>query len=258
MKPSELIDKLADRYRNTDIDWEMLLEHAYRSFLDRDCWALDIGGHAARHAEVLSAAVGCARVEIVEPLPDYAGALRKRYAKNARIRVHECAVGAQPGTASFVFNAGSPEESGLRERVYNVPEAKHLIEIEVEVRCLDALCADFERLDFVKIDTEGGEMDILEAGRDTLERFRPILSVEYGASSYEAYGKKQIDLYEFAEDLRYRLCDLFGTPFLSAEDWAGGCDRYYWDYLMVPLERFEQTREHLAGQLARVAPGILD
>lgn len=53
----------------------MLLEHAYRSFLDKDCWVLDIGGHAGRHSDVLINEIGRARVEIVEPLPDYARSL---------------------------------------------------------------------------------------------------------------------------------------------------------------------------------------
>lgn len=169
------------------------------------------------------------------------------------MRVHECAIGSEPGAASFAFNAGSPEESGLRERRYNVPKAKHLIEIDVEVRCLDALCASFERLDFVKIDTEGGEMDILEGGRQTIARHRPILSVEYGAASYEAYGKTQAALYEYAQQAEYRLSDLFGTPFLSAQDWAEGCDRYYWDYLTVPNERFDDVQKPGTGSRPQFA-----
>lgn len=256
MRPVEVIERLEARYENMSIDWESLLEHAYRSFLAPGAWTLDVGGHAGRHADVLAGDVGCARVDIVEPLPDHAAALEARFAAHPGVAVHPCALGAEPGRSRFVFNAGAPEESGLRERRYNVPEASHLIELEVEVRVLDALCAHHERLDFVKIDTEGGEMDILEGGEGTLDRHRPILSVEYGAAGYEAYGKTQDTLYRFAEAKGYRLLDLFGLPFETIEDWRAGSDRYYWDFLMVPLDRVDAVRSGLAGQLARVDPEI--
>lgn len=257
MRPIEVIDRLKTRWVNTDIDWELILEHGYRCFLSADSVVIDVGGHAGRHADVFVRQIGCARVEIVEPLPAHAAALRERYADAPSVRVHACALGAEPGRSSFVFNAGSPEESGLRERRYNVPEAAHLERIEVEVGTLDDLCRGLERLDFVKIDTEGGEVDILLGGAETLRRLRPILSVEYGAASYEAYGKERATLFDLMAGLDYGLFDLFGHALATTEDWDECVDNYYWDYFAVPRERAADFSERLAGQLDRVESSLV-
>ena len=37
---------------------------------------------------------------------------------------------------------------------------------------------EFERLDFVKIDVEGMELDVLEGGKQTIERHRPQMLIE--------------------------------------------------------------------------------
>lgn len=252
MRPIDAIDELKKSYVNTDLDWERLLELAYRDLLDANAWILDIGGHGGRHADVFIREIGCARVAVVEPLPDHAAALEARYRGLPGVSVHACAVGRETGRTSFVFNAGSPEESGIRERLYNQPDAAHLIELEVELRRLDELCDDWERLDFVKIDTEGGEIDILAGGESTLRRLRPVLSVEYGAAGYQAYGYAQATLFERAAELGYGLMDLFGNAIPTLEEWSRCTDNFYWDYLMVPTERLGAVGERLSGQWGRV------
>lgn len=252
MKPLDVIDSLKTRYANTDIDWELILEHGYRCWLSSESVVLDIGGHAGRHSRVFADEIGCARVEVVEPLPGQAAYLHALHDGNPRVRVHEVALGAQRGWSSFVFNQGAPEESGLRARVYNDPSAASLEEIEVEVSTIDSLFADLERLDFVKIDTEGGEVDILVGGEKTIRRLRPVLSVEYGAASYEAYGKERITLYRLMEDFEYILFDLFGNSLATPEDWDECVDNYYWDYFAVPRKRATEFRMQLRGQIDRV------
>lgn len=257
MRPIDAIDELKKIYVNTDLDWERLLEFAYRELLDADSWVIDIGGHGGRHADVFISEIGCARVAVVEPLPDHAAALEARYRCLSGVSVHACAIGRERGRTSFIFNAGSPEESGIRERRYNQPDAAHLVELEVELLRLDDLCADWERLDFVKVDTEGGEVDILAGGEETLRRLRPVVSVEYGAAGYQAYGHSQGTLFERAAELDYGLLDLFGNAIPTLEEWSRCSDNFYWDYLMVPNESRARVGECLSGQWGRVREVIM-
>jgi FkbM family methyltransferase len=46
----------------------------------------------------------------------------------------------------------------------------------VEIRSLDSL--SFARVDFIKIDVEGGELSVLEGAKETIHRCRPVLLVE--------------------------------------------------------------------------------
>lgn len=256
MNPVETIAVLRERYVNTDIDWELMLEFAYREILDRDSVVLDVGGHAGRHADVFARVLNCARVVVVEPLPGHAEVLRNRYADLASVLVIESALGLEDGTTDFVFNAGSPEESGIRQRAYNVPENAHLEELQVRLLRLDTLCRDLDRLDFIKIDTEGGEVDILLGGIESLSRFRPVLSVEYGSASYLAYGKKRSTLFDLAMDVGYFLYDPFGQRIADRHEWEQCCDSFYWDYLMGPSERDEALRDRLSGQWERLEKAL--
>jgi FkbM family methyltransferase len=178
--------------------------------------------------------------------------LKGRYADLGGVEVIQAALGQASGTTRFIFNEGSPEESGIRERHYNDPARAQLTPLRVPLARLDDLCSEWTRLDFVKIDTEGGEVDILLGGQGTLARLRPVLSVEYGASSYLAYGKEQSTLFHLAEQFGYGLHDLFGHPIASLGEWERCSDSFYWDFLMVPRERHDEVERRLSTQWERL------
>ena len=55
---------------------------------------------------------------------------------------------------------------------------------------LDGLVADLklERLDFIKLDVDGAECDVLAGGRDTLARLRPLILFEFSPYALEERG----------------------------------------------------------------------
>ncbi|WP_201215239.1 FkbM family methyltransferase [Halochromatium roseum] len=218
-------------------DWECVLERGYRRFLTPESCVIDVGGHAGRHARVFVDEIGCRQVTLFEPLPRQYQQLQRRFAPHPRVRVLPFALSSESGRQDFIINQAAPEESGLRERLYNNPAGKRLRSISVEVSTLDALSAQLgEHIDYIKIDTEGAEIDILRGATRTLARHQPVISVEYGLSSYVAYGHDRMTLYETATALGYRVCDLFGNPF-DREQWDNVVDRFYWDYYLVPRDK---------------------
>lgn len=117
--------------------------------------------------------------------------------------------------------------------------------IDVSVSTLDIECASLNRIDFIKIDVEGGEIDCLTGGRETLQRTRPIVSVEYGYPAYSGYGNCAQTLFNLASHNGYVLGDLFGHPICTAQEWDEICDHSYWDYFMVPAERLDDWSSRL-------------
>jgi Methyltransferase FkbM domain len=69
----------------------------------------------------------------------------------------------------------------------------------VETNTLDGLCADanLTRLDFLKIDVEGGELHVLEGGQRTVETFRPTMLIEIEARHTERYAYSPDDVVEW-------------------------------------------------------------
>jgi FkbM family methyltransferase len=230
--------------KNTNFDWERLLEIGYRRFLTPESVVIDIGGHAGRHAAVFIEDIGCRRVMIFEPLPAQRKFLITRFQAHSEVQILPYALSASNGTAEFVVNEAAPEESGLKERIYNDPGSKRLRRITVETSRLDDLTADLQAVDYIKIDTEGAEVDIIHGAESLLARCKPILSIEYGQPGYSVYGYTRWTLFDLLESLDYVLLDLFGNPF-DRDQWDNVIDRFYWDFFAAPSEQVDSFRAKL-------------
>lgn len=217
--------------------YEDILESRYRRLVRPGDGVIDVGAHTGRHLACLAELVGPQGwVMAFEPLPFAQARLRERFTA-PNIELHGVALADEAGTARFIHAEGSPEESGLRERVYNRPEATRPTPIEVQVERLDRYARDRAGLAFIKIDVEGAEIACLRGARETLARHRPVVSVEYGQPAYSAYGHGKMTLFDLAAEQGYVLHDLFGHRLADRASWELACDSVYWDYLMLPRER---------------------
>lgn len=219
-------------------NYEALLAFQYGRFLAPGNVIFDVGAHTGLHTRnFLRAIEDAGQVVVFEPLPPQFEYLSSLFGADARVKLNQRAVGAKAGRATFVHATGSPEESGLRQRVFNKPEIAAPVEIEVIVTTLDEEAAPYPRIDFVKIDIEGGEIDCLRGAKSVLNNHRPIVSVEYGSPGYSAYGHRPETLFELASRHNYGVHDLFGNRIDNRKDWLQFCDQAYWDYFLIPRER---------------------
>jgi FkbM family methyltransferase len=221
--------------RKGGIDYERVLERQYTRLLNRGDTVVDVGAHAGRHLVRFLDCVGAAgRVHAFEPLPAMHAKLARAF-RRPNVFLHEVALTDTAGKVEFVVAEGAPEESGLRERVYNNPGSVTPRRIEVTAQTLDHFADSLRGLRFVKIDVEGAEMNVLRGAVGVLERYRPVVSVEYGRPAYGAYGHDAFTLFDFAERHGFAMYDIFAHR-LDRAGWAIACDSVYWDYFMVPVE----------------------
>jgi FkbM family methyltransferase len=224
-------------------DYEAALERAYVLFLRDGMTVVDIGAHVGRHTARFADLVGPQGWVIAfEPLPHLVRTLRDEFRSSPNVQVREMALGGRSGRSNFVHVENAPGESGLRERVYNIGNPIQST-IVVDTTTLDEECVGLRALDYIKIDVEGGEIDCLRGGRDTIMRCRPLISVEYGAEAYTGYGPKAETLYRLCEDMNYLIADLFGDIVESRKVWSEVCDRGSWDYFLVPRETVRAWRQ---------------
>src|SRR6266849_6101044 len=217
-------------------NYEEILRVAYSHFLLRGDVVFDVGAHCGDHTRSFIDLVGrSGRVICFEPLPRFADLLRKSCASSI-CSVLECAVSDKVGTSTFIDVESCPGESGLRERIYNQPNPIKKT-ISVLTTTIDAEAENLTRLDYIKIDIEGGEIGALLGGLKTLGRLRLVHSIEYGFSSYSKYGHKAGTLYDLLSANGYVLADLFGCLIGDRQKWLNVVDRVYWDYFAVPREK---------------------
>lgn len=209
--------------------FEDRLQHLYMSLLRDGDFCIDIGAHTGRHALPMSCAVGSGSVAAFEPNPPIAQRLRARLdlLSVGNVTVHELALSDESGTAEFVVAVDRPEESGLKERVYNGPTRQE--KVAVRLAQLDSLALGAPR--FIKLDTEGAEHKVLIGARNTVARARPVIAFEFGEQSYSAYGVDPNAVFAYFESLGYEIFSIHGERLQQAAFAEASHLQHYWDYV---------------------------
>jgi FkbM family methyltransferase len=127
--------------------------------------AVDIGANVGLWSRDLAARF--ARVVAIEPVVEFQECLRKNVPME-NIEIWPIALGTEETTIDMVITEGNTGHSHINKD--SVGSGK------VEMKRLDSL--DFDRIDYMKIDCEGYEMQILKGGENTLRTHQPIIVVE--------------------------------------------------------------------------------
>lgn len=192
--------------------WEYWITQFIASNVSKGAVVLDVGANFGYYSLLISELVGPAgKCLAFEPNPAVAAKLRKTITVNgfaARTAVLEAALGRNAsGEVSFFVPHREPK-NGMVLSV-EPHEAKGLgTVISVPQTTVDTACRDLTRLDFVKIDAEGAEADIIDGMTETIARFRPGILLEFNAA--RAYDGRA---------LAERLRDVYGT--LNCVDFDG-------------------------------------
>ncbi|MDQ3191040.1 MAG: FkbM family methyltransferase [Bacteroidota bacterium] len=129
-----------------------------------------------------------------EPIPLFFNQLEIKYSNKASI--YSCALSDKSGTSTFQFVKNAPAYSGINKRKYDV-QLPDIEEIQVELKTLDEIISHETKIDFIKIDVEGAEFNVLKGAKELLKKSKPIVIFESGLGASDYYGTNPIDLYNF-------------------------------------------------------------
>ena len=150
---------------------------------------LDIGANAGYFSLVASRCVGdSGKVLAVEPNPPMAGQVRQNVRRSGlrNIAVAETAcTDSVEERELFIGNAYNTGNSSLSRE--NLAWTKS---VKVACTTVDRLVEEYQlhRVDLVKIDVEGAELQVLRGMRDTLARFRPKVVTELSPRLLEGFS----------------------------------------------------------------------
>jgi FkbM family methyltransferase len=198
---------------------------AYRNMIASGSIVVDIGANIGAHTLRLATCVGAAgRVIAVEPT---------QYAFE-RLREH---VLLNPSLASRIvllqaMLMGS-EHAPLAEKIesswpLDTPSDAHpghagvgKVTTGAAVRTLDSVVSDLDlkSVDFLKLDVDGYEVEVLRGARDTLRRFAPVIFFEHSPYVLAEKGYKPDELVNILVDAGYRFTNLKGRT-LAASPYA--------------------------------------
>lgn len=147
--------------------------------------AIDVGANIGLLAVPLALHLGVRGYLLaVEPVAANADALVQNVASNDLsdvIHVARCAVGATAGRLLIGRETGTGAGTGNAYPEASSVGIEGLQWTEVAQRTLDDVVneAALERVDFIKMDVEGAELDVLAGSVSIIETFRPIIYGEF-------------------------------------------------------------------------------
>jgi hypothetical protein len=152
--------------------------------------------------------------------------------------VHELALADKQGGATFYRVKGRPARSGLRRQ--RLPDPQETVEeISVKTDTLDNIIPKSTPIDFVKIDVEGAELNVLRGALELIKRDRPKIVFEFQPAFAEKFGYVSEDLFDFLAneaDLKVTLMDTWlgdEKSGLSKQEFLESVDSHHEFYFMA-------------------------
>ena len=170
---SDYLNAMGDRFEPETV---FLLS----SLCGSDSHVLDIGANIGMTALALSQICVDGRVVALEPVPRTYELLTRNLSSAHASNVAAFNFGAGSRAGSFIMQGAESNAAGaFVANQHTVHDAGHF-SATVQIKRIDDVFAELglQRLDFVKIDVEGFELQVLEGAKETLGRFQPRAMLE--------------------------------------------------------------------------------
>ena len=172
--------------------------------------AVDIGANVGAYTLLIAKGVGRGgKVVSFEPNPEVFRRLEHNIALNGlqdRVRLWSLALSNRRGEAVLYV----PREDFANRAISSLRKYADILTetTRVEVRTLDGVFRDLslDRLDFLKIDTDGSDALIIQGGMETIVRYRPVIIFE---ANYLAHSDAGISIESVRQALKssdYSFC----------------------------------------------------
>ncbi|MCP9476014.1 MAG: FkbM family methyltransferase [Nitrospira sp.] len=181
-----------------ELPHEQGTEKLLRRVLKEGGTFVDVGANIGYFTKFASKLVGArGRVFAFEPMPAALRLLRMNTAPLPNVTIFPVALSDTKGMATFyVRKKGDMSSLSYDSGATPVP---------VTVSTLDESLADQARIDLIKIDVEGSELEVLRGGRLILQRHRPIVYFEFLPCFAEPKGIRVETFEELFKPLGYSL-----------------------------------------------------
>ena len=225
-------DAIVER-RFEEAEWRFV-----RSFLRKGMTFVDIGAHHGFYTILAAKAVGSEGCVIAfEPSPRE----RRRLVANLRlnrckkVKVEPFAASGEEGEAPFFVVGGRQTAfNSLRPPAVSAPTQK----IMVKTLTLDDYLENHrvQRLDFVKIDAEGAELEILMGAQKSLgQKFKPLIMIEASDLRTSEWGYQSCKLRDTLSGFGYSWFTV--GPEGRLQPYCNGTDQY--NFIAIPEEKLK-------------------
>lgn len=220
-----ITEKIGHTWENGKV-WDKPLIKKFYSLLPRERYfvVMDLGAQTGSFS-LLAHYFPNSRWYSFEPIEEAANALKANLALNDihNVTVYQCAVSNFNGKT--ILKLPSMNAWGLATLGSNPQRFVTQSERVVDVINLDSfvLVHNIPKIDFMKLDTEGSELNILRGARGIIERDHPIMLMEYNETNMKQCGVHKHEVDEFLTEMGYTWTlisseDILCIPISSCKD----------------------------------------
>ena len=171
--------------------------------------AIDIGANVGVWSYWLSKYAK--QVESFEPNPKIFNALKNIKIKN--VNSYNIALSNKSGSVDLLIPKGSKGFSNQGASLSSIKVQGEHKSISIEAKCLDEY--NFLDVDFIKIDVEGHEHEVIEGAQETINKFKPTMVIEMEEKHNQIPIEDQISS---VEKLGYKCCVLMNEKIIQIEE----------------------------------------
>ena len=204
-------------------------------FIPKGGTVFDVGAHFGYLAKEFALIHdGNCEVHCFEPVPYTRSILERVVGGFDNVRIDSRALSNQAGSEriSIPIKESGRLGIGLAHFGDETKRDRYIVET-VETVTLDTYVAERElsRLDFIKMDVEGAELQILRGGEKTLREFRPLVYCEIGPETCARMGYEPDNVFDFFSRFGYSAAVLDQS---GGKCPVGGLVEGEEDYLFYP------------------------
>ena len=217
-------DRLLAPWLLADGLWESHITGWMHDFLEPGSVMVDVGANIGYFTLLAARRVGpTGRVVSVEAHPRLVQILRRNVAVNGHMEtttVHHMAAWSGPDRLQMYLRTHCAGNSsmGTFGDITDLADTEEMV--EVEAKDLDSVLGDLERIDLIKVDIEGSEVQAFRGLTRTLERHPSVtIEFEWAPAQIEMVGDQPVHLLQFLEerDFKFRFMEDDLAPITSGE-----------------------------------------
>jgi FkbM family methyltransferase len=161
---------------------------------------VDVGGFEGDWTALVRAELPDAEVDCFEASPGMVEELQQRFTDDPRVRVHGVALGPEAGESTLYVHQG---HASLTSLVPSDPELTRPVQVRVECGDHHLERAGIDRLDLLKVDAEGYDLEVLRGFGHSLAAGR-IRVVQFEYNTWNIRSRSLLaDFYELLEPHGY-------------------------------------------------------
>lgn len=201
--------------------WEMGLSRGFLEHIKKGGVFLDIGANIGYHSLfVASLLKESGRVYSFEPISHLCSQLQASIALNNFTNIEVCNFGLAESEGEATIHMRDENIGGSTLLSFPKIEKFDVKETEkVSLKKLDSFLGEHAKVDVIKIDVEGYELEALRGAVNILKSNHPVIFMEFSPVIYfQDYANKPLDLVDFLRGLGYSFFSLDEEP-LDIEEW---------------------------------------